>query len=69
MPRLEQAIESRGRPTDLREWTEALLPGRLQPYGQDLMDKVMPGRPRPNRGNSGVEMSDTGAGRYAPVES
>lgn len=30
MCRLRRAIETRGQPTDLREWGEALLPDALQ---------------------------------------
>ncbi|KAK1927698.1 hypothetical protein DB88DRAFT_478917 [Papiliotrema laurentii] len=62
--KLRQAIEQRGRPTDLREWSEALLPDRLQPFSASIFDRV-PGSRRERY--AGGDMRESSSGRYAPV--
>ncbi|GFZ43218.1 hypothetical protein JCM24511_00937 [Saitozyma sp. JCM 24511] len=66
--RLRKAIEARGRPTDLREWSEALLPEPLHPLSQSLFSRIGGGA----AGRQGVfgrdEMRDMSVSRgYAPV--
>ncbi|OCF32889.1 hypothetical protein I317_00782 [Kwoniella heveanensis CBS 569] len=70
--RLRRAIETRGQPQDLREWSEALLPSAIVPYSS----KFLPGgrNSNTNRGWSSTEMSGvglggsgSGGGAYAPV--
>ncbi|WWC68475.1 uncharacterized protein I206_102404 [Kwoniella pini CBS 10737] len=60
--RLRQAIETRGRPTDLREWGQALLPTNIQSYSSSLF-------PNQNGWSSSgsTEMRGTGSRGYAPV--
>ncbi|WVR05693.1 hypothetical protein IAU60_002717 [Kwoniella sp. DSM 27419] len=58
--RLRRAIETRGRPQDLREWSEALLPTSLHPFSANLI----PGRA--NR-SWNPPMRTTSSGDYAPV--
>ncbi|WVW80325.1 hypothetical protein I302_102304 [Kwoniella bestiolae CBS 10118] len=62
--RLRQAIETHGRPTDLREWSQALLPTSIQSYSSQLF----PGR---SNNNNFQEMrsapSSGGGGAYTPV--
>ncbi|KAL7423742.1 hypothetical protein Q5752_001324 [Cryptotrichosporon argae] len=52
--RLAKAIEARGRPTDLREWSEALLPTPLHPLSATVFGR-----------RQTYDMR--GDGRYAPV--
>ncbi|KAI9635017.1 uncharacterized protein MKK02DRAFT_43693 [Dioszegia hungarica] len=63
--RFQKAIETRGRPTDLRQWTHVLLPEQLQPLSDNLLAKVGAGRAQQFDGR---EMQDTGrSGSYAPI--
>ncbi|EIW72739.1 hypothetical protein TREMEDRAFT_36910 [Tremella mesenterica DSM 1558] len=69
--RLQKAIENRGRPTDLREWSEALLPEPLHPFSASLLSRV-PGRGRGGARTGGVlgrgDMQEARGSRgYAPV--
>ncbi|WVQ97067.1 hypothetical protein IAU59_004177 [Kwoniella sp. CBS 9459] len=64
--RLRKAIETRGQPQDLREWSEALLPSAIHPYSS----KLLPGGRNNGRGWASTEMSGphgAGRGSYAPV--
>ncbi|WVN85618.1 uncharacterized protein L203_100767 [Cryptococcus depauperatus CBS 7841] len=56
--RLRRAIETRGRPQDLREWGEALLPVQLQQYVAKLIPR------RPDSWNDEMRASSRG---YVPV--
>ncbi|KAK8865741.1 hypothetical protein IAR55_000887 [Kwoniella newhampshirensis] len=63
--RLRKAIETRGRPQDLREWSEALLPAPLHPYSASLFPRRRDGGL--GWGGGGGEMRGNTAVGYAPV--
>ncbi|WVQ85584.1 hypothetical protein IAT38_007750 [Cryptococcus sp. DSM 104549] len=65
--RLRKAIETRGRPTDLREWGEALLPSPLHPISASLLPSRRQNGGGFHWGGGGGEEMRSGAGGYAPV--
>ncbi|WWC87994.1 uncharacterized protein L201_002896 [Kwoniella dendrophila CBS 6074] len=64
--RLRQAIEIRGRPTDLREWSEALLPTTLHSYSSQFFSRRGQQNSNWSNLNGGNEMRNSGGG-YLPV--
>ncbi|WWC96778.1 hypothetical protein V866_003652 [Kwoniella sp. B9012] len=56
--RLRQAIETRGRPTDLREWSQALLP---------ISSQLFPTRSNPNLNQEMRSAGSGPGGGYTPV--
>ncbi|ORX34178.1 hypothetical protein BD324DRAFT_636945 [Kockovaella imperatae] len=66
--RLRKAIDKRGKPADLREWSEALMPEPLRPITASFFDRVpgLPGDRRREGGYPGEMRQQSGQG-YAPV--
>ncbi|TYJ55902.1 hypothetical protein B9479_003425 [Cryptococcus floricola] len=62
--RLRKAIEERGRPTDLRQWGEALIPEPLQQYSTAFLPGA---QNRGGRAGGGMRSAGVSAGGYAPV--
>ncbi|ORY21857.1 hypothetical protein BCR39DRAFT_569175, partial [Naematelia encephala] len=59
--RLQKAIEAKGRPTDLRQWSEALLPEPLHP----ILNRAT----RRGGGGGGAPMREGSGRSYLPVGS